>query len=133
MLAAWFACTSCIPKGGTMNTNSPDASKVAQAIETFQTAHDRRDIPTALAQFAEGASVVDDGRIYDGIAGIEAFLRMAASEYTYTRTLVSAVEMAPDHWIVTNHLDGDFPGGHVDLGYEFRLADGLITRLTIAP
>jgi hypothetical protein len=116
-----------------MNRNSPDASKVPRAIETFQTAHDRRDVPTALAQFAEVARVVDDGHIYDGIAGVETFLRTAASEYTFTRTLASAVEIAPDHWIVTNHLEGDFPGGHVDLAYEFRLAHGLITSLTIAP
>ena len=116
-----------------MNTNAPDSSKVPQAIVAFQTAHDRRDIRTALAQFAEVARVVDDGRIYDGIAGVDSFLRTAASEYTFTRTLVSAVEIAPDHWVVTNHLEGDFPGGHVDLAYEFRLADGVITHLTIAP
>ena len=116
-----------------MNTNSPDASKVPQAIETFQMAHDRRDISTSLAQFAEEASIVDDGRTYDGTAGVESFLRTAASEYTFTRTLVSAVEIAPDHWVVANHLDGDFPGGHVDLAYEFRLANGVITHLTIAP
>jgi ketosteroid isomerase-like protein len=116
-----------------MNTNPLDAPEAPQAIGAFQAAHDRRDIPTALAQFAEDATVVDDGRTYDGIAGVESFLRTAASEYTFTRTLVSAVEISPDHWIVTNHLDGDFPGGEVDLTYEFRLANGLITSLTIAP
>jgi ketosteroid isomerase-like protein len=116
-----------------MNSTSPGATNVPKAIEAFQMAHDRRDIPTSLAQFAEDASVVDDGRTYDGIAGVESFLSTAASEYTFTRTLVSAVEIAPDHWIVTNHLEGDFPGGQVDLTYEFRLADGLITHLTIAP
>ena len=116
-----------------MNTKSPDASNVPKAIEAFQTAHDRRDTPNALAQFAEVATVVDDGRTDDGIAGVESFLRTAASEYTFTRTLVSAVEIAPDHWIVTNHLEGDFPGGQVDLAYEFHLANGLITHLTIAP
>jgi ketosteroid isomerase-like protein len=133
MLAVQLACTERIPNGGTMNTNSPDASKVPPAIGAFQTAHDRRDIATALAQFADDAGVVDDGRTYDGIAGVESFLRTAASEYTFTRTLVDAVEIAPDHWIVTNHLEGDFPGGQVDLAYEFRLADGVITHLTIAP
>jgi hypothetical protein len=100
-----------------MTTNEPDAPKVPQAVETFQTAHDRRDIATALAQFADVATVVDDGRTYDGIAGVESFLRTAASEYTFTRTLVAAVEIAPDHWVVTNHLEGDFPGGKVDLAY----------------
>jgi hypothetical protein len=116
-----------------MNMTSPDATNLPKSISAYQMAHDRRDIPTALAQFADDASVVDDGRTYDGIAGVESFLRTAASEYTFTRTLVSAVEIAPDHWIVTNHLEGDFPGGEVDLTYEFRLANGLITHLTIAP
>ena len=116
-----------------MNSNSPDAIKVPKAIEAYQTAHDRRDIPTALAQFADDARVVDDGKTYDGITGVESFLRTAASEYTFSRTPISAAEIAPDRWLVTNHLEGDFPGGQVDLSYEFRLADGLITHLVIAP
>jgi hypothetical protein len=124
---------SHIPNGAIMNSTSPDATNLPKAIEIFQMAHDRRDIAASLAQFAGAASVVDDGRTYDGSAGVESFLRTAASEYTFTRTLVAAVEIAPDHWIVTNHLEGDFPGGQVDLTYEFRLANGLITQLTIAP
>jgi ketosteroid isomerase-like protein len=121
------------PERNTMNSNPADPIKAPQAIAVFQAAHDRRDIATALAQFTDDATVVDDGRIYDGITGIESFLRTAASEYTYTRTLISASETEPDRWLITNHLEGDFPGGQVDLRYEFRLADGLITHLTIAP
>jgi hypothetical protein len=34
---------------------------------------------------------------------------------------------------VTNHLEGDFPGGVVDLRYRFVLAGGLIAELEIAP
>jgi ketosteroid isomerase-like protein len=116
-----------------MNPATTDSTDVPAAIAAYQAAHDRRDISTALAQFADDAGVVDDGRTYDGAAGVESFLRTAASEYTYTRTLVSAVEIATDRWLVTNHLEGDFPGGQVDLSYEFHLADGLITRLVIAP
>lgn len=116
-----------------MNSSSSDASSVPTAITAYQAAHDRRDLPTALAQFAAEATVIDDGRTYDGIGGIESFLSTAASEYTYTRTLVSAEEIAPDRWLVTNHLEGNFPGGQVDLAYEFRLTDGLVTHLTIAP
>jgi hypothetical protein len=67
------------------------------------------------------------------MAGVETFLRTAAAEYTFTRRLVSAVETTHDRWLVTNHLEGDFPGGEVDLTYSFDLADGLITHLTIAP
>lgn len=116
-----------------MNSNSSNATEVPHAISAYQAAHDRRDVPTALAQFDVGARVVDDARTYEGISGVESFLRNAASEYTYTRTLVAAEEVGPDRWRVTNHLDGNFPGGHVDLSYEFQLGGGLITCLTIAP
>lgn len=116
-----------------MNSTPPASNEAPAAVVTYQAAHDRRDIATALAQFANDATVVDDGRTYDGAAGVETFLRTAASEYTYTRTLVAAEEIAPDRWHVTNHLEGDFPGGQVDLSYEFTIADGLITRLVIAP
>lgn len=116
-----------------MTMSSSDPVNVPPAITTYQAAHDRRDIATALAQFAANARVVDDGHSYDGIGGVQSFLSTAASEYTYTRTLLAAEEIAPDRWRVTNHLEGNFPGGQVDLSYEFHLADGLITQLTIAP
>ncbi len=116
-----------------MSSNSSSTTEVPPAITIYQAAHDRRDVPTALAQFTADASVVDDGRTYEGLSGVESFLRTAASEYTYTRTLIAAKEIAPDRWRVTNHLDGDFPGGQVDLSYEFHVVGGLIARLTIAP
>ena len=106
---------------------------VPQAISMYQAAHDRRDVPTALAQFTADASVVDDGRTFEGIIGVESFLRNAGSEYTYTRTLVAAEETSPDCWRIINHLEGNFPGGQVDLSYEFHIKDGLIARLIIAP
>ena len=116
-----------------MAPNASDSTMVPRAITAYQSAHDHRDVPTALAQFAPDAIVVDDGRTYEGLDGVESFVRTAASEYTYTRTLVSADEIATGRWLVTNHLVGNFPGGEVVLKYEFQLADGLITRLTIAP
>jgi hypothetical protein len=116
-----------------MNSTPSDPTTAPRAITAYQAAHDRRDLATALAQFADDATVVDDGRSYSGIAGVETFLSTAASEYTYTRTLVSAAEVGPDHWRITNHLEGDFPGGQVDLSYEFHLVGDRIARLVIAP
>ena len=112
---------------------SNEAIVVPSVIAMYQAAHDRRDVSTALAQFMVDASVVDDGRTYEGINGVESFLRNAGSEYTYTRTLVAATQVSPDCWRITNRLEGNFPGGHVDLSYEFQLVEGLIARLTIAP
>ncbi|WP_405071977.1 hypothetical protein OG558_22060 [Kribbella sp. NBC_01510] len=41
--------------------------------------------------------------------------------------------MDDTQYVVTNHLEGDFPGGVVDIIYRFTLANDLITRLEIAP
>jgi len=113
--------------------NSFENLDVPNSVRLFQAAHDRRDVVTALAQFSPDAIVVDDGRTYEGVGEVETFLRKAGSEYTYTRTLVSAEEISSSCWRITSHLKGDFPGGQVDLSYEFQLKNGLIKRLTIAP
>ncbi len=47
--------------------------------------------------------------------------------------LLDATEEGPGQWLVTNHLEGDFPGGVVDLNYRFRLVDDRIAVLVIAP
>ena len=114
-----------------MSTNpTPELPK---AIAAYQAAHDARDVETALVQFAPDAVVIDDGREYRGLDGVEEFIRGAASEFTYTRTLLDATEEGPGQWLVTNHLAGDFPGGVVDLRYRFRLVDDRIAVLVIAP
>ena len=112
---------------------NPDEITVPKAISQYQAAHDNRDVATALAQFTLTASVIDDGKKYEGMDGVETFLRKAGSEYTYSRTLIAAEEVSSDCWRVTNRLEGNFPGGIVDLSYEFLLEDGLISRLVIAP
>jgi hypothetical protein len=109
------------------------SAALPSVITTYQEAHDRHDVLTALDQFTPDAVVTDEDRTYHGSAGVETFLRTAAAEFTFTRSLVDATEVAPHEWVVTNHLEGDFPGGVVDLRYRFRLADDLISRLDIAP
>ena len=37
------------------------------------------------------------------------------------------------HWVATNRLEGDFPGGVVDLAYRFTLRGDRIAGLHIAP
>jgi hypothetical protein len=111
-------------------TNLPD---VPEAILAYQQAHDRRDVDTALAQFAAEAVVADDGRTYAGLDEIRHFLSSAASEYTYTRSLLNAVEESEGAWLLTNRLEGNFPGGTVDLSYRFRMEADRISGLDIAP
>jgi hypothetical protein len=39
----------------------------------------------------------------------------------------------PDRYRATGRLEGNFPGGTVELKWDFTIARGLITRLEIAP
>jgi len=41
--------------------------------------------------------------------------------------------VAEDRYLVTGRLDGDFPGGTAVVRFDFTLANGLISRLQIAP
>ena len=102
-------------------------------ISRYQEAHDRRDTAVALSAFAPNARVADDGREYHGTDEIRGWLEQAASEYTFTRSLVGAEATGPGTWIVTNHLEGNFPGGVVDLRYQFVVTADLISELVIAP
>jgi len=77
--------------------------------------------------------VVDYGHTYAGTAAIDGWLDRAATEFTYTVQLTDARETDADHYIATQHLEGDFPGGTVDLHYRFTLRDGLVERLVIEP
>ena len=102
-------------------------------VTRYFAAHDQRDTEAALVSFGPDASVIDDGHEYHGRDEIRDWLSRASVEFTYTRTLKDAEQLEPDRWLVTNHLEGDFPGGVVDLRYRVELTDDLITKLEIAP
>lgn len=77
--------------------------------------------------------MTDDGRTYQGATAIEQWLNRSATEFTYTIELTEAQQTDPTHYVATHHLEGNFPGGSVDLRYRFSLRDDLIERLVIEP
>ncbi len=87
----------------------------------------------SLSLYADDAVVTDDGKTYRGRDKIRDWLSTAAVEYTYTTELVSTRQLDANTYVVVNHLEGNFPGGAVDLQYTFTLENDLITRLVIAP
>ncbi len=99
----------------------------------YLVAHVARDPDAALRGFAPSAVVVDDGTTYRGTDEIRRFLSKAGAEFSYTTDLVGAQRIDGAHWIVTNRLEGDFPGGVVDLRYCFAMDGDLIAELVIAP
>jgi hypothetical protein len=99
----------------------------------YQNAHDHRDADGALATFAPDAMVTDDGHTFRGHVEIRDWLSRASVEFTYTRTLIDTAQVDDSTWLVTNRLEGDFPGGVVDLRYRFVVSGGLLSKLDIAP
>jgi ketosteroid isomerase-like protein len=108
-----------------------DPAELPATVREYLTAHLARDVNAALARYTDDAVVVDDGRTYRGHGEIAAWLRRAASEYTYTTTLTEAVRVDDTHWIARQHLEGDFPGGVVDLDFRFTLRGDRIAELVI--
>ncbi|SES44829.1 hypothetical protein SAMN04487983_105629 [Streptomyces sp. yr375] len=110
-----------------------DPNDLPDVITRYLAAHRVHDTVTAVASFATDATVVDDGTTYEGVAAIEGWLSRVATEFTYTVELTAAERTDATHYVAVHHLEGDFPGGTVDLRYRFALHDDLIERLVIEP
>ena len=108
-------------------------TELPDVVARYFAAHDQRDTEAALRSFASDATVHDDGHEYHGRDEIRDWLSRASVEFTYTRTLKDAQRVEPDRWLVTNHLEGNFPGREVDLRYRVALTNDLISELHIAP
>ncbi|MCH1868539.1 nuclear transport factor 2 family protein [Nocardioides sp. CFH 31398] len=113
-------------------TTPIDTDQLPAVLRDFLPAHVARD-DGALRAFAPDAVVTDEGRTLRGPEEIGPWLRDAGTEFTYTTDVVGAERVDDDHWVAVLHLEGDFPGGVVDLRYRFTLRDGLVTELAIAP
>jgi hypothetical protein len=102
-------------------------------VRGFLAAHVARDADAALRAFSPIAVVVDDGTTYRGTEEIRRFLSKAGAEFSYTTEPLGAERVDDAHWVATNRLEGDFPGGVVELGYRFAMDGDLIAELVIAP
>ena len=117
----------------TQAARSIDPADVPDVIVNYLKSHQARDLDAAVAYYTPDASVTDEGRTYSGPAAIRDWLARSASEFTYTTQMTGALMVDPSHYDVTHHLEGNFPGGVVDLHFRFELRDGLIARLLIEP
>lgn len=104
-----------------------------RVIMGYLEARNDGDIDAALQGFALDAAVVDEAKTHTGTDEIRSWMSQSASEYTYTVTPVAFVKGDGDQYDLLQHLEGNFPGGQVDLHFRFTLGDGLIERLAIEP
>lgn len=114
-------------------SSTTPGTELPDVIAAHLAAHEARDAERELACYAEQAAVTDEGHTYRGTAEIRTWLDRAASEYTYTSELVAVRQEDARHWTAVRHLEGDFPGGVVDLRYRYTVDDQRITELVIAP
>lgn len=123
--------------GGTVPTSADhegtDMTELPEVVTTYLAAHRARDLDLALACYTDDAVAVDEGHTYRGRREIRGWLARAASEYTYTTELTGAHRVDDDHYVAVHHLEGDFPGGTVDLRFRFTLRGDHIAELVIEP
>ncbi|GHJ35541.1 nuclear transport factor 2 family protein [Streptomyces sp. TS71-3] len=110
-----------------------DTATLPEAVTAYLAAHATRDPDATAACCTEDAVVVDEGHTYRGKDEIRAWRARTASAYTYTSELVAAERVDDEHYVTVHHLEGDFPGGTVDLRFRFTLRDGRVAGLVIEP
>ena len=92
------------------------------------------DEPEALvALTTPDVVVVDDGATWQGHDGVREWRAKVVRQWDYTTELTGVRSAGSSSHVVTAHLEGNFPGGEVDLNYSFDLAGDLIDRLEISP
>lgn len=111
--------------------HSIESSEPPEVIRNYLKAYQARDLEAALETYMPDATVTDEGRTYHGPEEIRAWLSRSASEYTYTIEMTGAAKVDNDHYDVIHHLEGNFPGGQVDLHFRFTLHGRKIARLVI--
>ena len=109
------------------------SNPVPEVISTYLTAAAASDIDTLVTTSAIDGEVLDESRTHSGREAIRAWRDSVASAYEYTLEVLGAEPQGEERYLVRTHLEGNFPGGQVDLTYRFTLHDGLIRALEIAP
>ena len=113
------------------------AGALPAVISGYLAASDRGDAEAIVRCFAEDAVVVDEGQEWRGTAAIRRWRDTVATAYDYTVQVTGAKAVGEVDGVerhdVYLHLEGNFPGGEVDLTDRFALRGGRIARLEIVP
>jgi uncharacterized protein (TIGR02246 family) len=109
------------------------AISTPDVVARYFAAQSARDFDALLLLFADDAVVFDEGKTRRGTKEIRAWRETVASAYEYTTELVDLETAGEATYVARVHLEGNFPGGTVDLHYRFTLDGEHIRRLEITP
>jgi ketosteroid isomerase-like protein len=106
-------------------------------VSNYLAASDRDDIDAIVSCFTQDAVVLDEDRRWRGAAAIRQWRETVATAYEYSVAIIRSEALgeadgAQRHEVYT-HLEGNFPGGQVDLTNRFALRGDLIVGLEIVP
>ena len=106
-------------------------------ISDYMTASDSGNLDAIVACFTDDAVVVDENQEWTGRPRIREWRNRVATAYEYTVEVRGAATQASVDGVqrhdVHTHLEGNFPGGTVDLTFRFGLRDDHIATLQIVP
>jgi ketosteroid isomerase-like protein len=117
--------------------DSVASGSLPPVVSNYLAASDRDDIDAIVACFTEDAVVLDEDRHWRGRAAIRQWRESVATAFEYTVAIVGSEALGEAdggqrHEVYT-HLEGNFPGGQVDLTNRFTLRGDLIVGLEIVP
>ena len=92
----------------------------------------RRDTDALVALFTDDAVVLDEGQVWRGTSEIRAWRDGPASAFQYTTEVLGVEAAGGGNYVARAHLEGNFPGGTVDLKLSFTVDGDRIRRLEIA-
>ena len=104
---------------------------LADVISRYYAASSSGELDALLACFSADAHVRDEGHDYYGADAIRGWREGVATRFTYTTEITGVEQVGDDTFVVRTHLEGDFPGGVVDLDQRFTVTEGLISDLVI--
>ncbi|ORW91167.1 hypothetical protein AWB92_18440 [Mycobacterium sp. IEC1808] len=108
-----------------------------QAISDYLAASEQHDVDAVVACFSDDASVLDEGKHRTGRAEIRRWREDVDTAFEYTSTVTGATALGgadgAQRYDVYLHLEGNFPGGQVDLINSFTIRDDRIVDLRIVP
>ena len=123
-----------------MNTGLDDlaaSGSLPAVVSNYFAASDRDDIDAIVECFSEDAVVRDEDRHWRGAQAIRQWRESVATAYEYTVALIGSQALGEvdggQRYAVYIHLEGNFPGGQVDLTNRFTLRGERIVGLEIVP
>lgn len=100
------------------------------AISTYFSISNGADITSIKHCFTADAVVIDEGKIHQGHAAIEAWQRAVQATFDYSVEPIQVLTEG-DRVTVTSNVVGNFPGSPVELNHAFGLVGDKINTLEI--